>query len=251
MDSVETSKHPVPGDKVATRTTPTRPRKCLSCGTSPIKPGRRYCSKACRHQINWVLSLSNGLLKTFNARYAAFSFTHGHVILDVLPVWSKEISRFICRRSNDKKPAEDLKNLILESGREWYHLVDNNNSRSYASLSLLTKNHKKDIDPGSIKPDTRTRPRLSKHETGCLKILKLDRKDLSSDEQERKIKTAYKRMAKLHHPDVGGDAEKFRQLAEAHQQMLLWAQDPQYTSRRALHGSWSYDGYTNRWSPPL
>ena len=248
---MESSTHPVPSGKIAGRPKPTRPKRCLSCGTSLIKPNRRYCSKACRHQINWVLSLSKGLLRTFNARYAAFCFTHEHVILDVLPVWSKEISRFICARSNGKKPAEDLKNLILESGREWHHLVNNNTSKSYASLSLLTKNNKENIDPGSIKPDAKVRPRLSKHETSCLKILRLDREDLSSDEHKRKIRTAYKTMAKLHHPDVGGDAGKFRQLAEAHQQMLLWAQNPQYTSKKALQGSWSYDGYTSRWSPPL
>lgn len=251
MDSVETSTHPVPDDKLATRTRPAEPRGCLSCGASPIKPGRRYCSKGCRQQIKWVLSLSKGLLRTFNARYAAFSFTHEHVILDVLPVWSNGISRFICRRSNGKKPAEDLKNLILESGREWHHMVDNNNSKSYASLFLLKKNHKKDIDPQSIRPNRRARLRLSKHENSCLKILRLDKKDLTSDGRVVKIKAAYKKMAKLYHPDMGGDAEKFRQLSEAHQQMLLWAENPQYTSRKALQDSWSYDGSTNRWSPPL
>jgi hypothetical protein len=251
MDSVEISTQPVPNNKVETPKKPSGPRRCLSCGESPIKAGRRYCSTACRQQINWVLSLSKGLLKTFNARYAAFSFTREHVILDVLPVWSNGISRFICRRNNGKKPAEDLKNLILESGREWHHLVDNRNSKSYASLFLLTKNHIKGIDPRSIKPSTRARPRLSRHQDNCLKILRLERKDLSSDGHELKIKAAYKKMAKLYHPDVGGDAEKFRQLTEANQQMLLWAQNPQYTSRKALRASWSYDGSTNRWSPPL
>jgi hypothetical protein len=198
-----------------------------------------------------VLSLSKGLLKAFNARYAAFSFTDEHVILDVLPVWSNEISRFVSERANGRKPAEDLKKLILESGSEWHHMVENNNSRSYASLFLLEKNQEKNIDPKTIKPNRKARLRLSKEEKKCLKILKLDREDLSSEGQKVKIKAAYKKMAKIHHPDIGGDAEKFRQLSDAHKEMLMWAENPQYTSRKALQDCWSYDGSTNRWSPPL
>jgi hypothetical protein len=238
-------------NRVVRYPTPTKTLRCLSCGTDKIKPGRRYCSKECRQQISWVLSLSKGLLKTFNARYAAFSFTHEHVTLDILPVWSKRISRFVCLRSPQNKPAEDLKNLILQSGKEWHHLVNNKTSKSFASLYLLEKNHKKDIDPESVKPLRKARLRLSKIENKCLKILQLDRKDLSSDGHLSKIKSAYKKMAKLYHPDMGGDEERFKQLNEAHRKMLLWAENPQYTSRKALPDCWSYDGSTSRWSPPL
>jgi hypothetical protein len=201
--------------------------------------------------MNWVLSLSKGLLKAFNARYAAFSFTDQQVILDVLPVWSKGISRFASKRTPGKKPAEDMKALILESGKEWHHLVGNNTSRTYASLSILNKNQEKKIDPQKIKPSTRSRPRLSKHEKDCLKTLQLNGKDLSSECAMAYIKSAYKKMAKIHHPDMGGDEERFKRLNEAHTQMLLWTQNPQYTSRKALRDCWSYDGTTNRWSPPL
>ena len=230
---------------------PSKTRRCLSCGTNQIKPGRRYCSKECHQQIDWVLSLAKGLLQTFSVRYAAFFFTHDYVILDMLPVWSKEISRFEYKRTPGNKPAADLKYLVLQSGKEWHHLVGNNTSRSYASLSLLSKNQNEEIDPETIKPNTKARPRLSKDETNCLKILKLDRKDLSSGRQIAKIKSAYKKMAKVYHPDKGGDEEKFKRLAQAHEQMLQWTENPQYTSRKALEGCWSYDGYTNRWSPPL
>ena len=248
---METSTTRKLNNKLTIYSTPVKQLRCLSCGKYQIKPGRRYCSKECRQQLNWVLSLSKGLLKAFNARYAAFSFSEDHVILDVLPVWSKGISRFALERANNRKPAEDLKDLILESGREWHHMVENNNSRSYASLFLIEKNQKKNIDPKSIKPDRKARLRLSKQEKKCLKILKLEREDLSSEGHAVKIKSAYKKMAKVHHPDIGGDAEKFRQLSDAHKQMLMWAEDPQYISRKALHDCWSYDGATNRWSPPL
>ena len=73
-------------------------RNCLACGADGIKAGRRYCTNECREQILWVLSLSKGLLRVFNAKYAAFSFSESHVVLDVLPIWSQEISRFLFKR---------------------------------------------------------------------------------------------------------------------------------------------------------
>lgn len=229
----------------------TKSVRCLSCGSVLKKPRRRYCTNECRQKINWVLSLSKGLLKTFSARYAAFSFTEGHVILDVLPTWSNIISRFICKRTAGNKPAEDLKNLILQSGKEWHEMVNNNKSKSYASLFLLDKSHNKEIDPSEIKPNRKTQPRLSSQEKDCLKILCLKREELCSDGHEVKINSAYRKMAKVHHPDMGGDEEKFKQLNEAHKQMLLWAENPLYISRKALQDCWSYDAYTNRWTPPL
>ncbi len=201
--------------------------------------------------MKWVLSLSKGLLKAVNARYAAFSFTDYHVALDVFPVWSKEVSRFVSMRRLGNKPAVDLKRLVLQSGKEWHGIVGNNNSRSYASLFLLNKNHKKEMDHEKIMPLRKTSPRLSSHEKVCLKVLDLDRKDLARDDNTCKIRSAYKRLAKLHHPDKGGDEERFKQLNEAHKQMLHWTENPQFTCRKALQGCWSYDSATNRWVPPL
>jgi hypothetical protein len=248
---MDTTREQAVSNRVIQYPTRTKTLRCLSCGTDRIKPGRRYCSKECRQQINWVLSLSKGLLRVFSTRYAAFSFTHEHVVLDVLPAWSKGISRFVCRRTPRKKPADDLKTLILQYGEEWHRLVNNKTSKSFASLHLLEKNHKHDIDPDSIKPLKEYRLRLSSIEKKCLKILQLDRKDLSSDGHISKIKSAYKKMAKVYHPDIGGDEERFKQLNEAHKQMLLWAENPHYTSRKALQDCWSYDGCANRWTPPL
>ena len=228
-----------------------RKRKCLACGTDKLKGRRRYCSPGCRQQILWVLSLSKGLLRVFNARYASFSFDENSVILDVLPVWSKDISRLVHKRKSGKKPAEDLKELVLKSGSEYYNLINNNNSRSYASLFLLNKNHNGQVAPESIKPNEKLNPRFSKQERESFGRLRLKMEELMSDGQVSKIKSAYKKLAKIHHPDVGGDEEKFKKLNEAHQQMLLWADNPQFTSRKALAGCWSYDAATNRWAPPL
>lgn len=224
---------------------------CLSCGDGKMKPGRRYCSKECQQQIIWVLSLSKGLLRVFNAKYAAFSFDKNHVMLDVLPVWAEDISRFACKRLTGKKPAQDLKRLLLQSGNEWYYMIHNKSSRSYASLCLLQKNHNKEIAPESIKPNNKLRPRFTKSEKASMKLLELEMEELISDGHLSKIKSAYKKLAKIYHPDVGGDEEKFKKLGEAHHQILLWAKNPQFTSRKALIDCWSYDGYTNKWAPPL
>jgi hypothetical protein len=248
---MKTSTARVANSKVVGNPSRAREKRCLACGKPNIDARRRYCSKECRDYINWVLSLSKGLLRAVNARYAAFSFTDDQVILDVFPVWSKHISRFVHRRIKGNKPAEDLKNLVLQFGQDWHDIVNNNGSRSYASLCLVNQNHKKDIHPNSIRPSKKSRPRLSRQETRCLEMLKLQRTDLAADGCTSKIKSAYKKMAKVHHPDVGGDEEKFKKLNDAHEQMLLWAENPQYTSRKALRECWSYDGATSRWSPPL
>ena len=225
-------------------------KKCLSCGTSRMKARRRYCSKECREHMLWVLSLSKGLLRAFNARYAAFSFTNAYVILDVLPVWSLEISRFF-RKRGGRKPAEDLKNLVLHSSAEWYRIIQNKNSRSYASLFLLSRNCTKRVAPDSIKPNRKMKPRLTRGERESIKLLELKLEELFSDGHAAKIKSAYKKLAKIHHPDAGGDAERFKKLNEAHHQMLLWAEKPQFTLKKALVDCWSYDGLTNQWTPPL
>ncbi len=141
--------------------------------------------------------------------------------------------------------------MVLEFGREWHEMVKNNHSMSYASLHLVNQNHQKSIALERIKPNRNCSPRLSKDETGCLKILALKRDDLSNDGSKATIKTAYKKMAKVHHPDAGGNEDQFKKLNDAHEQMLSWAESPQYTSRRALQGCWSYDGFNGRWSPPL
>ena len=247
---VKPSQHPA-GKEVVKGAAPKRERRCLACGKPGIGPRRRYCSNECREYTFWVLSLSKGLLRAVNARYAAFSFTEDYVILDVFPVWSRHISRFVQRRVKGNKPAQDLKNLVIQFGQEWHDMVNNNRSRSYASLCLVNRNHKKDLHPDSIRPAKSSRPRLSKQERGCLQILKLQVADLTTDGCQKKIKTAYKKMAKVYHPDVGGDEEAFKKLNRAHEQMLLWAENPQFTSRKALQDCWSYDGAASRWSPPL
>ncbi len=181
----------------------------------------------------------------------SFFFTSDHVVLDVLPVWSDGVSRFMMNRKKGNKPADDLKTLILECGEKWHSMVSHNTSQSYASFYLATENLKKGVSPDSIQPDRTAKPRLSETERRYIRVLHIKKSDLVKDSSMDVIKRAYKKMAKVYHPDAGGDEDKFKLLNEAHQKMLLWAENPQYTCRRALKGCWAYDGNTGRWSPPL
>ena len=147
--------------------------------------------------------------------------------------------------------AEDLKDLILQSGEEWHEMVSSHKSKGYASLFLLRKNHDQTVPADAVMPDRRVKPRFSRVEKESIKALRIGVNELLSETAVERVKSAYKRMAKLHHPDMGGRAEDFRRLNEAHEQMIVWAKNPQFTARKALVDCWSYDGYTNRWVPPL
>jgi hypothetical protein len=228
-----------------------RARVCLACGTGDIKPGRRYCSRQCRQKLTWALSLSKGLLQTLNTRYAAFSFTEHYVALDVMPSWSNRISRFVYERKSGYAPANALKELILEAGKEWYRKRSRRISRSFASQSILEEKVEHSINPDSIRPNTNRIPKLSPDQKKALKHLNMNIGSLVFGDYVRGIKKAYRAMAKVYHPDKGGDGERFKEINRAHELMLQWTEDPKFRSNSALPGCWSYNGYNNRWSPPL
>jgi len=226
-------------------------RRCLACGTEDIKLGRRYCSRQCRQRLLWSLSLSKGLLQTLNTRYAAFSFTEHYVALDLMPTWSNVISRFVYERKSGYSPANALKELILEAGNEWYRKRKRRISRSFASQSILEEKVEHSINPDSIKPNTNRIPKLSADQKKALKHLSINMDSLVFGDYVREIKKAYRRMAKVYHPDKGGDGERFKEINRAHEVMLQWIENPQFRSNNALPGCWSYNGYKNSWSPPL
>jgi hypothetical protein len=226
-------------------------RRCVACGAEDIGPRRRYCSTHCRQKLLWTLSLCKGLLQTLSTRYAAFSFTEDFVVLDVMPNWSSKISRFVYKRKSDNPPAHALKELILEAGNDWHDKRNRQISRSFASQLILEEKIENNCNPDSIKPNTNMVPRLSADHRKSLKQLNINTKSLMLGDNVKKIKKAYREMAKIYHPDKGGDGERFRQINEAHELMLQWVEDPKFQSNEGLPGCWSYNGYTNKWSPPL
>ena len=48
----------------------------------------------------------------------------------------------------------------------------------------------------------------------------LDILELGSNASNSSVKSAYRRLASLHHPDKGGDSEKFKQCNEAYKLLI-------------------------------
>jgi len=80
--------------------------------------------------------------------------------------------------------------------------------------------------------------------------LKLSRSELRSQELEKIIKSAYRRQAKRHHPDLAGDSAEFRKIHAAYQDLIRWADHPTFSRRRGFPDKWFCDGTSNRWVQP-
>ncbi|MCP4747625.1 MAG: DnaJ domain-containing protein [Desulfobacteraceae bacterium] len=64
------------------------------------------------------------------------------------------------------------------------------------------------------------------------------------------IKSAYRRQAKKHHPDIGGDAQTFLKIQDAYDSLICWAKNPTFTRKRGFPDKWLYQGYNDRWIQP-
>ncbi len=51
-------------------------------------------------------------------------------------------------------------------------------------------------------------------------VAELDKLDLPFDADESEIKRRFRQLAKIHHPDAGGDAEKFIELMELYRKLI-------------------------------
>ena len=142
--------------------------------------------------------------------------------------------------------------MVIEFGREWHEMVENNHSMSYASLHLVNRNHQKSIAPEKIKPSRNCSPSFRKMKNGCLKILKLKRNDLSSDASKAMIKTAYKRMAKVYHPDAGGSEDQFKKTEPCSRADVYCGLKTLNTPlERRFRTAGAMMAFTSRWAPPL
>jgi hypothetical protein len=200
--------------------------------------------------LEFALYIATGLVQTLRARYAAFSYTDEILILDILPVGAKTISRFVWQRNGHKKVAEDFLGMIEQAGREWYKHEEKTGSRWWASQHLLDKASRKDIPVSAIVPTSKKTPHLNYKAKDALRLLELTREQIVSKDSMKRIKSAYRKQAKLFHPDKGDTSNRFVQINEAHAELLNWAENPKFLSRAALPNSWCYDASRKRWAPP-
>ena len=208
---------------------------------------RKYCSVECRQQLRYNLNLRTGLLRALNTRYATFYFTDVVIILDVLPYGSAELFSYIYPRTPGNNPVDDFCTLSNILGNAWWEERNRTNRRYLATRFILEKAKSKDVDSVPIKPVEVKEPAKLKK---SLLFLKLQKSDLNSPALQRKIKSAYRKQAMRHHPDLGGDAAGFRKLHDAYIQILKWSENPIFIRRRGFPDKWFYDGGMVRWVQP-
>ena len=207
---------------------------------------KRYCSIECRQRLKYQLELRTGLLKALNTRYATFYFTSSEIILDILVSDSMEIKSFIFRRMPGKKPVDDFIRMSNQLGNEWWTVKRRTTKRYLANQVVLNRAEKGEKTWSS--PREMYAPVYVNSSLNCLKLSK---SLLQSSDAVGYIKTAFRKMAKAHHPDQGGDSAKFIKIHEAYQRLLEWSKCPVYSKRRGFVDKWFYDGSRNKWIQPL
>ena len=225
-----------------------RKKSCLSCGFKLNKGRRRYCTPDCKDTLVFWLGWFTDILRPVRAMYATFHFTESKLILDVLPYASKEVSTYIYTRTSGRKPAQDIKDMVLELNEAWWHERKRTKCRWHASEHVLDKGIKNLVSPGEVKPIEKRGPFMVKKHLMHLKI-KTD--NFTCSELKSKIKSAYRRQAKEHHPDQGGAEEMFKRISEAYYELNKWLENPSYRTRRGVPGKWCYFGSARRWVTPL
>jgi hypothetical protein len=223
-------------------------RTCLSCGEIENLGKRRYCSLACRQRLRLQLNMRTGLLKALNTRYATFYFTGSQIVLDVLTLSSKDLFHFTFPRMPGKKPADDFIRMSNHMANEWWAEKRKTDKRYLANRYVFERAQKDPATAGTrINPDNLLIPVVNLKTLACLK---LNRSELHSPDPISAIKAAYRRMAKQHHPDQGGDAADFRKIHDAYRQLLEWSENPKFTRRCGFADKWFYNGAANRWVQP-
>ncbi len=221
--------------------------RCLSCGTTENIGRRRYCSVECRQRLSHQLNVRTGLLRALNTRYATFYFNDWLLIMNVLPFDSNQIFSFLFPRSRNRKPVEDFSQMANELGNAWWEEIRRTGRRYLASRHLLEQADHNHSRLDAIKPLEIQKPaQIGK----SIIHLKLNQAQLNNPQLIQVIKQAYRRQAKKHHPDQGGNASMFRKIHEAYQQLIGWAENPTFVRRRGFPDKWFYDGFQNRWVQP-
>jgi len=225
-----------------------RQNHCLSCGTTENMKNRRYCSLKCRQQLRQKLNTRSGLMQALNTRYATFYFSDTMIIMDVVPHGIKEIFRYKWLRSTGNSPSEDFSQMTNMLGNAWWEEEQRTNKKYLASRHVLGLATRCVISPVLLRPKLIKIPTIK---TSAMNYLEIDKADIASNEVCKIIKNAYRRQAKIHHPDLGGHAQTFRKLHAAYLELLRWADNPTFIRRRGFPDKWYYDSDNKKWVQPM
>jgi len=223
-------------------------RRCLACGAVLPPRNRRYCAMACQQYLLASLNRRTGLLQTLNTRYATFYFSEFAIMMDLLLYNSDHIFSYMLPRSAGKKPVEDFCELSNMLGTLWWNEKDRTKKRYAASRQVLEQARKLNGPVGAVLPVSFSVPSIR---SGSLITLELQSEDLAPANLELRIKSAYRRQVKKHHPDLGGSSEIFLKIQEAYETLSNWAKRPTYVRRRGFPDKWLYQGAYNRWIKPI
>ena len=223
-------------------------RRCLACGV-PLPPRRwRWCAVSCHQYMLASLNRRTGLLQTLGIRYATFYFTEFMVVMDLLPYDSRQIYSYMLPRAKGRKPVEDFCALSNILGNIWWNEKSRTKKRYLASKEVLSRASRPRASMESVKPAGRTAPSVRSSSLICLELRS---EDLDPAHLEGRIKRAYRRQAKKHHPDLGGQPETFLKIQEAYEKLRSWAKHPTFTRQRGFPDKWFYEGACNRWIKPV
>lgn len=223
------------------------PNRCLSCGTTEGIGRRRYCTVDCRQRLRLRLDMRSGLLQALGTRYATFYFSDWLIVMDVLPYGQQEIRSFFFPRTAGKLPGDDFGRMADILGESWWAEQRRTKKRHMATLHVLEMGVCNHVPPQSVKPPVVHTPTVP---AGSLVYLNLDKSNLNSPELTKIIRDAYRRQVKKHHPDLGGDAAMFRKIHKAYEELIHWAENPNFIRHRGFPDKWFYEGDKNRWVQP-
>jgi len=234
--------------KLVSIAAPPKDRRCLACGDALPPRRRRYCALECRQQLLASLNRRTGLLQTLGARYATFYFTNFTIVMDLLLYRTNQIHSYLLPRSAGSKPVEDFRHLSNRLGSLWWDEKHRTQKRYLASQQVLQQACMREVPLNSVKPSITVVPSVK---ASNLVQLQLDSDDLAPGNLESKIKSAYRRQAMKHHPDLGGRREAFIKIQEAYEKLTQWAKRPTFIHQRGFPDKWLYEGSRNRWRTPI
>lgn len=227
---------------------PRTSRRCLACGDALPKRRRRYCTTECQQFLLASLNRRTGLLKALGTRYATFYFTDFVIMMDILLYGLEQIHSYMLMRSPRCKPVEDFRQLSNMLGNLWWDEKNRTRKRYLASRQVLEQARKGDTPLNDVLPVVLTIPSVK---ASSLVQLRLEPEDLTSANLESTIKSAYRRQALKHHPDLGGNRESFLKIHEAYEKLTQWALHPTFVNQRGFPDKWLYEGARNRWVKPI